>query len=109
MRNVKVNKETFDALKFWENGNINPLETALDVRYSEGGFFTLKLKALNELSIECLCKCFINGYELLEETPEEELSRVFNMENITEIDIGFNKGMLRTLNVLGIKIKGINS
>ena len=108
MEKVKVNKEVFDALEHWIEGYDKKLELVLDVIYEEYGFSSKEYLALNSLSVDEICKCLIIGYEL-EETPEEELARYYNMESENIMDDVFNSGIRCALNTLGIQIKGINS
>ena len=108
MEKAKVNKEVFDALENWIEVYGKRLNLALDVIYKHKGFYSKEYLALNSLSVEEICKCFMIGYEL-EETPEEELARYYNMESENIMDDVFNSGIRCALNTLGIQIKGINS
>ena len=108
MEKVKVNKEVFDALENFIEGYDKRLHLALEVIYKQKGFYSKEYLALNSLSVDEICKCLIIGYEL-EETPEEELARYYNMESENIMDDVFNSGIRCALNTLGIQIKGINS
>jgi len=108
MEKVKVNRKIFEALKKWEHDSNKPLELGLVQKIKNQGFTIDKYKSLNDLNIKDFCECLLNGYEL-EESPEEELARYYNMKNKNVMDDVFNSGIKCALNVLGIEIKGINS
>ena len=108
MEKIKVEKEIFEALKFWEERNRNSLEDVLYIRQHQGGFISQKLAPINNLSIEDLCKCLIIGYEL-EETPEEKLLDLYKNSVINGYEgVQFRRGINETLKILDIKVKGIN-
>jgi len=105
MEKVKVEKEIFEALKFWEERNRNSLEDVLYIRQHQSGFISQKLAPINNLSIEDLCKCFIIGYEL-EQTPEEKVLNYY----IEKCEGSYSGQCIKDiLNILQIKIEGINS
>ena len=108
MEKVKVDKKTFDALEKWKEKKVYPFETAMKLKAKNRPFISNDFLPLNNLDIEELAKCLINDYEL-EETPEEELARYYNMESENIMDDVFNSGIRCALNTLGIQIKGINS
>src|SRR5690606_7015293 len=73
------------------------------------------LKILHSLELETLMAAFVNGYEI-EETPEEKLLKYYkneaNFQYREDYGDGHRDGILTgiesTLNILGIKIEGIN-
>lgn len=106
MSKVKVSKEVATAL-----------DTALKVMDKEKFFeehsnkfrWTLDIYLpLNQISNWQMSQILINGYEV-EKTPEEKLISVYNHQTENKFhDNAFNNGVIATLEILNIKIKGIN-
>lgn len=116
MEKVKLTKKQAEALEQlrseWSKG-------AIIRTHVESSWTISKYRPLNELSIEELAKALINGYEV-EQTPEEKLREYYELSNFLRYDkedlvptvrqrmIGEQMGVRKTLNILGIKVEGIN-
>ena len=108
MEKFKVDKKTFDALEKWKEKRINPFKTAMELKSKGSVFISNDFLPLNNLDMEQLAKCLIVGYEL-KETPEEKLLNLYKMDSSNEYENGIDRGIKMTLDILNIKIKGINS
>ena len=120
MQKIKVNKDIFEALNFifeednFEvfkkvNGELN--KNSFLIAHSkvlEDGFsWTDKVSAINEIGLYELSLILEHGYEL-EKNPIDDLVALYKESNLSIVDQAFNDGIEYTLEVLGIKVKGIN-
>ncbi|KYG89018.1 hypothetical protein A0U40_13405 [[Bacillus] sp. KCTC 13219] len=111
---VKVSREVAEALRtVLPNGNIG----ACIEMHVKGWEYKPKLP-LNKLTTEEFARCCLIGYEI-EETPEEKLLKEFELATersetptndlyVNGYWNGIRESILATLDILGIKIKGIN-
>ncbi|SCY99219.1 MULTISPECIES: hypothetical protein [unclassified Lysinibacillus] len=102
---VKISREVAEALQtVLPNGNIS----GCIEKHVRGWDYEPKLP-LNKLSTEEFARCCLIGYEI-EETPEEQLASVYqrNKGSLILTNEGLAEGIKFTLEMLNIKIKGIN-
>lgn len=120
---VKVGKEVADCIDWFrtENGVEWENNVLLSLAQSElDGHTFPKIEPLLQYSTFEVAQMLINGYEV-EKSPEEQLSAIYNDEKaklyVTQImqdpakyanHKSFMRGVETTLEVLGIKIEGIN-
>ncbi|KOS61524.1 hypothetical protein FJQ98_16155 [Lysinibacillus agricola] len=103
---VKVSKEVAEALKtVLPNGNIS----ACIEKHVKGWDYEPKLP-LKKLSTEEFARCCLIGY-VIEESPEEKLLSTYKLGDMEVEPCGacYQSGIRDTLNILDMKIKGINS
>lgn len=112
-KKIKVSKKMFLALE--ECLRISTKEELLKDHISSGEWISEEFSVFNNLSILEMAEILINDYEL-EETPEEKLLTRFNycsqrcgwhQDDETEMRATAN-AIKETLEILNIKIKGIN-
>lgn len=103
MEKVKVNKELFDFLEHYN------LKDENDVNFIHIIKNVIDGEILNGINPRMFLDCIYYGYEL-EETKEEKLIKYFikNKEYGANWEDGACEGVLKTLEILDIKIKGIN-
>lgn len=107
-KKIKVSKKMFLALE--EGLRVSPKEELLKDHMSSGKWIGEEFSIFNTLGILEMAEILINGYEL-KETPEERLVDFLNFkirDDFREFDKGIKLGVLKTLDILNIKIKGIN-
>lgn len=109
MNKVKVSREVAEAIeRLRKNGHDNNSFIEGHVKY---GYELDENKCLNELDTETLARALLIGYEV-EETPEEEILEVYNFKYGAGWGAGYTAGVRygikKTLDVYGIKIKGVN-
>ena len=112
---VVVTKEVAEAIEY--------LRGRLDYKFadfmrvsSQGGWSTVKSSPLNNIEIETLAGAILNGYEI-EKSPEEKVREYY--DNLIAEDDGTTHGtalrvtrtrvIIGTLDILGIKIEGVNA
>lgn len=118
MEKLRVDKNLYETLnKAYEKFGEVTLANMFFNKKIEGYGFVGELQPLNDVTPNEFILILKYGYEL-EKTKEDELAEtyIFNLESAkTTLNINsqmelnsFNKGILYTLDVLDIKVKGIN-
>lgn len=117
---VTVTKEVAKAIEYRrsiEGGGYN-FDKFMQVKTARFNFCE-PVEALNAVPIETLASALINGYEV-EKSPEENVREYYNVLKLREEYLeksGVHGGQHRqgwlsveeTLNILGIKIEGVNT
>jgi len=108
-RKVKVSLEVSKAI---ENYVSEYSQKDFLIAHCEPGEWDSKdRKCLNSISVMQLAEILVNGYEV-ELTPEENVEREFKTCKENGANDSYNRGkysgIMYTLNMLGIKIKGVN-
>ncbi|WP_433959340.1 hypothetical protein [Cytobacillus horneckiae] len=111
---VKVSREVAEALE--SAREIRSDETITNMCIARS--FVADQEPLNKLNPYIMVKILINGYEV-EQTPEELVREYYRFKEMdlkqvtNSYDRGFATGALisikKTLDMLGVKIKGINT
>ena len=115
---VTISKKVADAIEKARKGygDRQILEVAFDPNNS---WETVGAKPLNDVDPMLLAKALVNGYEV-ERTPHDQLREYFEINTAWIEDpgsyepterqrfLGRNQGVLRTLNILGITVEGVN-
>lgn len=109
MEKMKVSEELGKALDFliksYERENDKILKYHSNLSYPWKG---KTIEPLNKLSLEDMAKCLIIGYEV-EKTPEEKLADLYiKLDKKDRFDYAYGRGIDAALNILDIKVKGIN-
>lgn len=112
MSKVVVTKEVAEAIERYLDGDDTYREKLLEDHagnYSSGAnwsdFYDGKVyNALDSLSLMEMAEILVNGYEV-EKTPEDKVRELFESSPFA---IERKSGIVRTLNLLGIKIEGVN-
>jgi len=102
---VKVSHEVAEAIEDRKRISRYTFKDFMKAAVSQQQFST-SASALNSLSVERLAEILINGYEI-EVTPEEKILDKFNRMKHIDWDM-YTDGMTFVLDVLDIKINGIN-
>lgn len=120
MSTVTVSKEVAEAIEYLQKDVEYGFSEFMRVK-SQSGWTTSKASPLNKVEIKTLASALINGYQV-EKSPEEQV-REFYDKCRTNSEIAYEQGEYRqseylngqvngislTLQMLGIKIKGVNS
>lgn len=106
-KKLKVDKDVYEALetvkKIYENDAKFLIELhSIEVKW-EGRF-----ASLNKLGAYEFAKAMLIGYEV-EKTPEEKLADLYiKLDKKDRFDYAYGRGIDAALNILDIKVKGIN-
>ena len=104
MEKVKVSKFQYYQLKELEKKSVKELKSW----YSEMQKCIKHVEDVSYNNLTWILETLANGYEL-EMTPEEKLLEEFNKPSLCEFDRGVDAGIRTALDILDIKIKGINA
>ncbi|WP_060210224.1 hypothetical protein [Sporosarcina koreensis] len=102
---ITVTREVAEALAECERNYISTDITLL--LHAQRGL-TGKYAPLQTLTIGDLAAAMINGYEV-EKTPEEMVREYYGEYDGTYGDIYRRRGIRTTLDMLGIKVEGVNA
>lgn len=129
MEKVKLTKKQAEALDYllclWEssNGNVSEyvfkklVKEKLDIGHE---WKSDNFSEANTIPDKLFTRALLDGYEV-EQTPEEKLREYYELSNFLRYDkedlvptvrqrmIGEQMGVRKTLNILGIKVEGINA
>lgn len=117
---VTVSKEVAEAIEYLRNNIGYNFSDFMKVKTQGGWTTTIESMSLNDVPIETLAKALIDGYEI-EMSPEEKVREYYDRcrENarIADNNERYDQaeylnaqalGTSITLDILGIKIEGIN-
>ena len=109
---VELTREQADAIKILKGSNTSmteEIEFHISVREGYGNRWLNRYDSLNELTIEEFTIAVLVGYEV-KKTPEEELYQYYTTHNNSfyQTDKTMAKGIKKALEILDIKVEGIN-
>ncbi len=119
MKKVKLPKDIADCIEKVRKDNDTNYEILVQVKGAIVTDYLLKLKKYffegNKSSPDILLEALVNDYEV-EESPKEKIFKIHkyhtNAESTTvsadSYHAGVSEGIIETLNILGIKIEGVN-
>jgi hypothetical protein len=99
----KVTKEQAEALKKYKNP-LGSIQVDIEYYLENKNYFKSVFIPLKEMGFEKFVRCLVNGYEV-ELTKEEKILEYYN----EALKVGDGLRVQDVLNILEIKIKGVNN
>lgn len=110
---ITISKEVAHALEIVKKEQNNNFQTIVEYHMDKFPEWSSELTPLNALSLDSMIRALYIGYEV-EKTPEEKVKELYNNYGPNSRDEQYyadervQMGIRQTLNVLGMKVEGIN-